>query len=61
MKWLLVKYQRGRNAQDLTNEDPDYSKHKFQTVNTELIVMNHFYILQRKRQKCDSLLQKSCL
>ena len=58
MKWLLVPVPKRKKCSELTNEDSDYSKHKFQTVNTKPIGTNHFYGLQRKRQKFNSLLQK---
>ena len=60
MKWLLVPVPKRRKCSEPTNEGSDYSKHKSQTVNTKSIGTNHFYGLQRKRQKFNRLLQKDC-
>lgn len=48
MKWLLVPGPKRKKYSELTNEDSDYSKHIFQTVNTKPIGTNHFYGLQRR-------------
>lgn len=37
MKWLLVPGPKRKKCSELTNEDSDYSKHIFQTVNTNLL------------------------
>lgn len=48
MKWLLVPGPKRKKCSELRNEDSDYSKHIFQTVNTKPIGTNHFYGLQRR-------------